>query len=128
MKYKVYFNLHKHLYSVQALGKVIATKEKLIIRFPSTTIYESMRQKVIFQKQKNVHAFLTCLPENCFDHFDLPDLPKREIYYSPYQTNQFVYKDTFEPIGSEVMFIELTIKDRKPIATAYVGHKSLLPF
>ena len=60
MKVAVYFNLHKHLFSIQALegpysGRVLLHVSKVYLSDVVFKVYESGRQRVLDQRRKNVH-------------------------------------------------------------------------
>ena len=63
MKVKVYFNLHKKLFSVVALegedkGKVIEHTDKIDLAQPIFRVQKAGRKKVLKEKRKNVHAYV----------------------------------------------------------------------
>ena len=59
-KVRVYYNLHKHCYSVQdyATGKVIAHVPSIHLSDVSFVVRKAGRAKVLREKRKNVHAFV----------------------------------------------------------------------
>ena len=61
MKVRVYFNLHKKVWSVQCSKTrlVIAHLEDLTLEQVCFKVSESGRQRVLREKAKNVHAFAT---------------------------------------------------------------------
>jgi hypothetical protein len=71
--------------------------DTLLARDVVFKVHEKGRQRVLRERQKNVHAYLLChditilenLPENDF---------YQEIYYNPYTTDSFIIKDTGKPI------------------------------
>lgn len=93
----VYFNLRKKAFSVKALegehkGKVVMHSPSLKMENISFKISEAGRQRVIKEKQKNVHAgvvgYLT-------DHTQACDV---EATYNPYKYSSFVEKSNENPI------------------------------
>ena len=60
----VYFNLHKKVFSVKALqgphkGRVVAHVARVTLRDAAFKVNESGRQRVLREKRKNVHAYVT---------------------------------------------------------------------
>lgn len=99
-KYKIYRNLHKNCFSVL---KYIPQKKGYRLHEHITDAYlheveakvsESGRQKVIKEKQKNVHAFLLCKNYTKTDSPIYGSTYFREIHYNPYKYDTFV-------VGSE---------------------------
>ena len=91
----VYFNLHKHVWSVKALsgahkGKVVAHTETLVLQDVEPRVSEAGRQRVIQEKRKNVHAGLVGRLVSFADG-QLP--ASRAISYNPYKMASFYYKD-----------------------------------
>ena len=93
MKVKVYFNLHKKMFSVVALegdsrGRVIAHETEVKLTNATFKVSEAGRQRVIREQRKNVHAYvvgtLTDTVKNC----------DQAVTYNPYKYSSFVYKDT----------------------------------
>lgn len=85
-KVRVYFNLHKKVFSVQDVktGLVVAHAPKILLDSVSFIVRESGRQKVIREKKKNVHAFVVgaFVVENEIT-------PNEKAYYNPYKTSLF---------------------------------------
>ena len=57
----VYYNLHKHVWSIKALegsqkGRVIGHSDHVLLRYASGKVSEAGRQRVLRDKRKNVHA------------------------------------------------------------------------
>jgi hypothetical protein len=97
MKVFVYYNLHKHLWSVKALegehkGKVIAHRNSVMLLSPEGKVSQAGRKRVLEQQQKNVHAGIVgeWLEQREPMGFDMWD----EITYNPYKYEGFVYKDS----------------------------------
>ena len=90
-KVEVYKNLHNGLFSVRQDGLVVAHVESIVLSYPKIKVNESGRQKVIKDKAKNVHAFITGFPNSVNKLFTSTD--KRAITYNPYRFRTFVYKN-----------------------------------
>jgi hypothetical protein len=99
MRVYVYFNLHKKVWSVRALegenkGRVIQHTTSLCLANCVFKVSEAGRQRVLRERQKNVHAGITGTlldappPEVNFD---------RRITYDPYKYATFVDANTLEP-------------------------------
>lgn len=85
-KVRVYFNLHKHCYSVQdtKTGRVIAHVESINLIDAKFVVRESGRQKVLREKRKNVHAFVVGIWEKS----SCKKL-KTKVRYNPYIRGEF---------------------------------------
>lgn len=92
MKVAVYWNLHKHLFSVRALegpdkGRVIAHEKQLYLRDVELKVSQAGRERVLRQRCRNVHAWASgwiC------DGFDRPHAQPEVITYNPYKAATFV--------------------------------------
>jgi hypothetical protein len=81
---------------------VIGHITNIVIKHPKFYVSEPGRQRVIKEKQKNVHAYSTGIlvdvaPEK------LPNL--QEIYYCPYAQSYFSWKHTGEQITSADLLV-----------------------
>ena len=56
---KIYKNLHNGLFSVMQNGLVVAHIESFLLNNVVFKVNESGRQRVLKEKQKNIHAFIT---------------------------------------------------------------------
>lgn len=61
MKVQVYYNLHKHVWSIKAAegpnkGRVVAHAETVSLRDVTFKVSEAGRQRVLREQRKNVHA------------------------------------------------------------------------
>jgi len=97
--YRVYRNLHKGNFSIQTYladkkgYRVTDRVSVAILEDCSFRVYETGRPKVITEKRKNVHAYVESKSYKVIN--DDVDVSKfREIYYSPYDFDSFVYKDS----------------------------------
>ena len=108
MKVFVYYNLHKHVWSIKALegaqkGRVIAHSPTVLLHNATGKVSEAGRQRVLCEKRKNVHAGIvgTLVHTGVEGYF--PGLP---VTYNPYKYTSFVYKDTEEPYnGSQYCYM-----------------------
>ena len=100
-KYRLYRNLHKGCFSVQEYikGKGYRVVDHIEDGFVMTNctfkVYESGRQKVLRDVQKNVHAYVQ------FDSYTKSDSARKtqeQPYYNPYKVSSFVSSITQEPL------------------------------
>jgi hypothetical protein len=95
MKVFVYYNLHKHLWSIKALegkdkGRVIAHRKELALFRCTPKVSQAGRKRVLKEKRKNVHAGMVGTWYRCnLRH----DLDRRGVTYNPYKYESFVYRD-----------------------------------
>jgi hypothetical protein len=114
-KVMVYYNLHKHTFSISRNGRVIAHADYVKLTDVEFRVRQGGREKVIREKSKNVHSFVIgTLEDYCkYPCENLPSEPNSNIVtYNPYKYNSYVIKDTEEPIYSagEVELINLRNK------------------
>jgi hypothetical protein len=109
-KVMVYYNLHKHTFSVTYDGKVIMYADYVKLGDVEFRVRQGGKEKVRSEKSKNVHAFVI---GKLLDYCEYPcdDLPtptsNKVVTYNPYKFDSFVYKDSEEPVyrASEVDMI-----------------------
>lgn len=114
LKVYVYYNLHKHLFSIKALegpfkGKVVAHASSLTLDACEFKVNEKGRQRVLRERVKHVHA-------GVLGYFNGNDkCPEgnitMEVVYNPYIYDQFVHKQSKEP----VKFAEKIWFDRRKV-------------
>ena len=100
-KVMVYYNLHKHTFSITYKSKVILHADYVKLKDVEFRVRGGGKEKVRSEKRKNVHAFVIgTLMDYC--EFPCENLPKetssKVITYDPYKYDSFVYKDTEEPV------------------------------
>jgi tRNA-binding EMAP/Myf-like protein len=109
-KVMVYYNLHKHTFSVQKSGVVVLHADYVKLSNVEFRVRKGGLSKVRKEKVKNVHAFVIGVLED-FCEFPCSDIPQdsdgQVISYNPYTNDSFVIKSTQEPIfyGNEVNMI-----------------------
>lgn len=103
MKVFVYYNLHKHCWSVKALagenkGRVIHHAAVVTLRDVVGKVSEAGRQRVLKEKKKNVHAGIvgTLVSVDIPPPLEMMNIPMRELTYNPYKYRSFVCKHTGE--------------------------------
>ena len=103
MRVKVYYNLHRKMFSVVSLdryhryGRVIRHDTEVRINCATFRVREAGRQRVLREKRKNVHAYV--VGEFSYES-PYPDPNAQEIIYNPYKYNSFVLRDSEEPVSS----------------------------
>jgi hypothetical protein len=88
---RVYFNLHKRLFSVTQKNErnnwvVVAHVDDIELKKVQFKVSEAGRQRVLREKRKNVHAFLEGF---CFNGLANGFRPRR-ITYNPYKSDSFM--------------------------------------
>lgn len=95
----VYFNLHKHQFSIKALtgenkGKVVAHADRVYLRDGIFTVNQGGRNRVLRESRKNVHAGVIGTYQKESEGGKLI----REVTYNPYLYETFVDKRDRQPI------------------------------
>jgi hypothetical protein len=97
----VYYNLHKHTFSVTYKSKVIMHADYVKLGDVEFRVRKGGKDRVRSEKSKNVHAFVIGdLIDFCeYPCDNIPD-PSSDmiITYNPYKYDSFVYKSSGEPI------------------------------
>jgi hypothetical protein len=114
-KVMVYYNLHKHTFSVTYKDRLISHSDYVKLSDVEFRVRQGGRERVLKDKKKNVHSFVigTLLDYCKYPCENLPSEPNSNIVtYNPYKYNSYVVKDTEEPIYSagEVEMINLRDK------------------
>ena len=103
MKAFIYYNLHKHCWSLRALegpskGKVYAHAHSVVVLNAVFKVSEKGRQRVIREQKKNVHAgvvgnviAIDSIEIICTDK-------KTAVTYNPYKYPTFVTRHNEQPI------------------------------
>ena len=110
-KVKVYFNLHKHLFSIVAMegeykGKVVGHANAVFIAHPQFVVNKSGRERVLRERRKNVHAFVVGQLAGGYGQEQADRLEKTVeqinlgawVTYNPYEKDYFYYKNSGERI------------------------------
>lgn len=115
MKVFVYFNLHKHVFSVKALegemkGRVIAHRAALNLTDAVFKVSEAGRQRVLREKRKNVHAGVV----GQWIDVDHPlQQGGRAVTYNPYKYSTFIDRASEQPVAAASWAF---LKDRSIVA------------
>jgi hypothetical protein len=97
----VYYNLHKHTFSVRHENKIILHADYVKLGDVEFRVRPGGKDRVRSEKQKNVHAFVIGqLLDFCEYPCDNIPNPQSDmiVNYNPYKHDSFVYKETGEPI------------------------------
>jgi len=114
-KVMVYYNLHKHTFSVQKSGIVVLHADFVKLSNVEFRVRKGGLEKVRKEKTKNVHAFVIGTLED-YCEYSCDNIPEDSegdiISYNPYKNDSFVIKSTQEPIfhGEEVNMVNGTNK------------------
>ncbi len=113
-KIEVYWNLHKHCFSVRSCktGRVIAHAKAVDIKDAKFVVRQSGRRKVLQEKKKNVHAFVRgyLAPMG----FPLSEIGQHGYAtYNPYKYDSFVDTATKEPLDKAKFVSLYTNQDNK---------------
>jgi len=114
MRVEVYFNLHKHVFSVRqcSTGRVILHTDKVHIRDPQFVVRKSGRDRVLREGKKNVHAFVRGEITH-FDDFDPDYLDYSLVSYNPYKHDTFVDVQDVTPVRTAKRAV-LEVRQVKP--------------
>jgi hypothetical protein len=95
----VYYNLHKHMWSVKALegehkGRVITHTRHLALMDCTFKVSEAGRQRVIRDRKKNVHAGIEGrMLQDSLDMVLYGNEQRTKVTYNPYKYDSFVDVD-----------------------------------
>ena len=88
MKVKVYWNLKAKCFSIQHKGRVIAYRERLSLSDAEFKVSQAGRKRVIQNKRKNVHAYVTGIWVDSNGEFSRSC--QQPVTYNPYLYSQFM--------------------------------------
>ena len=91
---KIYKNLHNGLFSIKQSGVIVGHIDKICLTDVKFKVSEAGRQRVIKEKQKNVHAFVVGVVK-VFSPLTKTNA-SRVISYNPYKFSYFYFKDNEE--------------------------------
>lgn len=96
MQVRVYYNLHRHTFSIQHKvdGRWLVRDyaDEVTLKDATFKVSEAGRKRVIAEGRKNVHAFVIGTLVD-----DIPETPVQATY-NPYKYSSFVEKETETPI------------------------------
>lgn len=111
----VYYNLHKHTFSIQKSGIVFFHADFVKLKDVEFRVRKGGREKVNMEKKKNVHAFVIgTLVDFCqYPCENLPINSEGEVVtYNPYRHDSFVIKATDEPVFNAKEVDLINLKDK----------------
>ena len=129
MKVKVYFNLHKKLFSVVALegdnkGKVIEHTDRIDLAQPIFRVQKAGRERVLKEKKKNVHAYVSGYRCKLKSDEELEKIGSFEwvsATYDPYLYDSFVsVKDKTRV--SHCRYASLSLEKGLRVSDDYIWH------
>lgn len=129
MRVKVYFNLHKKLFSVVALegdkkGKVIEHTDSIDLSMPIFRVQKAGRERVLKEKKKNVHAYVTgykCKLKSDKEIAKIGDYEWVKASYNPYKNESFVsVKDNIRV--SHCRYARLSLDKGLRVSDDYIWH------
>lgn len=113
-KVRVYFNLHKHLFSIQEKGqkgwRVVRHAEDITLYNVTFKVSEAGRQRVLKERKKNVHGYVEGYPS------DYEGTLPTQIRYNPYKYDSFVDESDGKVYSSR--FAKLQLIDGRPQISA----------
>jgi hypothetical protein len=108
MRVRVYYNLHKHTFSIQHKvdGRWLVRDyaDEVTLKDVTFKVSEAGRKRVIEEGRKNVHAFVIGTLVD-----DIPETPVQATY-NPYRFASFVEKETEAPVHAAAY---ARLKDRQ---------------
>jgi len=123
----VYFNLHKHVWSVMFRGRVQRHAEAVTIIDADFVVRAAGHAKVLREKKKNVHAFVRgTVTDDAATSKTMSYDPAKgggiQLSYNPYKGPHFYRKDTGEVVETAHV-VELRA-DRSVWAWGVTGSKT----
>jgi len=111
----VYYNLHKHTFSVTYKSKVILHADYVKLKDVEFRVRKGGKERVRSEMSKNVHAFVIGdLVDYCkYPCENIPEEPTDNVVmYNPYKYDSFVYKSDESPVykAKEVDMVNLKNK------------------
>lgn len=112
-KYRVYWNLHKKVWSLQdrTTGRVCNHVTAFTLYDAKFVVRKAGQAKVRREGKKNVHAF--AVGTGGLRDGVATCLSGRPVTYNPYKNDTFVFADTGEPV-TEVQAISVYTENGKP--------------
>ena len=116
-KVRMYWNLHKKIWSVQdcKTGRVTDHVPALTLADAKFVVRKAGQERVRREGKKNVHAFAV-------GHISLNNgtavFGGRKVSYNPYKNDTFVFTDTGEPVTDAYAITLATSFEGKPVVYA----------
>jgi hypothetical protein len=104
MKVFVYYNLQRRVFSIRALegpdkGRVVSHQAEVTLRDVTFKVSQAGRQRVLRERQKNVHAGVVGYWTGHVDPA-VVDQAVVAVTYNPYKYQSFVYCDNQQAIAT----------------------------
>jgi len=121
MKVRVYWNLHKKVWSIQSCktGLVIDHSDIVHLSDVKFVVRKAGQQRVRKEGKKNVHAFAV---GNLCSAKNFPMFGWYKVTYNPYKHETFVRKDNEEAVLSEKVVQLATMENKVPVVQASCGY------
>ena len=87
---EVYRNLKNNKFSVRVNGLVVGYVDEIKLENVVTKVGKAGRERVLLEKQKNVHAFIC---GTVIEDFNIEDQTLDQLYYNPYDVDRWVMKE-----------------------------------
>lgn len=96
MPVEVYWNLHKHVFSVRSreTGRVLGHCDDINLADVTFRVSQAGRRRVVTEKRKNVHAFVRGVIASDEMHLRGPIETYTRARYNPYESGHFMDADT----------------------------------
>lgn len=108
---KVYRNLHTGTWSVLQRGRVICHTDYIVLSGADFVVRPAGRAKVVREKRKNVHAFITGRVVACPGKLDDTGLKWEAVTYNPYKSAHFYSKETSRAVR-EAKYVDMCTGER----------------
>jgi hypothetical protein len=111
----IYYNLHKHTFSIKYKNKVLTYSDHIKLSNVEFKVNQKGKERVRTEKVKNVHAFvigdLEYLSNTPCENLQYP-VNNLIVTYNPYINDNFVIKNTNEPIKNAKKIELVNLKDK----------------
>lgn len=109
-RHDVYFNLRKNVFSIRRKGRIVAHATSVRMGDATFCVGEKGRQRVLREKQKNVHAYIKG------ELLSIPGEYAKQATYNPYKYTTFVDLSTGTALIGTYN-IQLRVINDKPVVT-----------
>ena len=114
---KVYYNLHKHVFSVKdaKTGLVLAHGNNIVIDSPLFQVNQKGRNRVLQELRKNVHAYVVGTYVGVTDLLESQKEQYDRVYYNPYSQDKFTVGHSDEDANSRY-YRQVILSDKSVFA------------
>ena len=117
----VYRNLHNGLWSIRQDGIIVGHDDHLLLKDCKFRVQPAGRAKVLAERKKNVHAYISGFLCNQEDTNIVPEGNSCEVSYNPYKHPYFYNVETGEAIY-ECDFVDMESGDTLlPVLALFKG-------